>query len=173
MEKNVMSFKEWKEWIESFPMPDPIDWEDAYKHYLQDPHLAAQGEQTEKPSKEFMALLDETSDFTDAKQMAQDCWLFLTNDKMPDEAVVKKEAFLHEVYCAIDLAVQAKQKAIEGEQTGKGKRIEAIAFNNWVSSRHKEGWPKKEDGSMMTCWELYDHFKTTKEYEAYIIHAKM
>jgi hypothetical protein len=48
-------------------------------------------------------------DYTNIEQLAKDVWLFLTNDSMPDEAVIKKEAALHEVAAMITSAVAFNQ----------------------------------------------------------------
>lgn len=41
-------------------------------------------------------------DYNDTKQLVEDLWLFLTSDKMPAKANIKKEAFAHEVGVIID-----------------------------------------------------------------------
>lgn len=50
-----------------------------------------------------MKELNQRVDFTNAEQMAQDAWLFLTNDEMPDKYKIDKKAFLHEVGCMLEL----------------------------------------------------------------------
>lgn len=40
--------------------------------------------------------------FNDTKALVADLWLFLTNDKMPNKAIISKEAFCHEVGVMID-----------------------------------------------------------------------
>jgi hypothetical protein len=47
--------------------------------------------------------LTQRVDFTNAEQMAQDAWLFLTNDEMPNKYKISKKAFLHEVGCMLEL----------------------------------------------------------------------
>lgn len=59
-------------------------------------------------------LLKHKIDFCNYKQMAKNCWLFLTNDKMPKSAEIKKEAFLHEVGVMIEIAASyAKKQSVE------------------------------------------------------------
>lgn len=48
-------------------------------------------------------------DYDNTKQLAEDIWLFLTSDKMPDKATVKKSAFIHEVTTMIDVVRQHEQ----------------------------------------------------------------
>ena len=47
--------------------------------------------------------MDKTN-FTDTKQMAEDCWLFLTDNK--DKSTISKEAFLHEVGAMLESVKQ-------------------------------------------------------------------
>lgn len=53
----------------------------------------------------FQKLLEKKINYSDYKQLAEDCWLFLTNDKMPAKATISKKAFIHEVKIMIELAV--------------------------------------------------------------------
>lgn len=48
---------------------------------------------------------DNPKDYSNFAALAKDCWLFLTTDKMPARANIKKEAFLHEVAAMITTAV--------------------------------------------------------------------
>lgn len=41
-------------------------------------------------------------DYNDTPALVNDLWLFLTNDNMPDKAVIEKEAFFHEVGVMLD-----------------------------------------------------------------------
>lgn len=51
-------------------------------------------------------------DYNDTRQLVEDLWLFLTNEKMPAKAMIKKEAFEHEVGVMIDLVrTYAKEEA--------------------------------------------------------------
>lgn len=50
-------------------------------------------------------------DFSNYTQMAEDCWLFLTDETMPEVATIKKEAFLHEVRAMIESARQHALKS--------------------------------------------------------------
>lgn len=57
-------------------------------------------------------------------------------------------------------------------------RAECIAYNNWVQSLHKTGFPINTDGSIMDCWQLFDYYsKLIKEEgglirDSYVNHAK-
>lgn len=49
---------------------------------------------------------------------------------------------------------------------------ECIAYNNWMDSLHKNGWPKNPNGTSMDCWELYDYYKNVSgKRNAYLNHA--
>lgn len=37
-------------------------------------------------------------------------------------------------------------------------KVECIAYEHYVSSRHMYGFPKSENNSYMDAWELYDHY---------------
>lgn len=54
---------------------------------------------------------DNPIDYSNYEQLAKDCWLFLTNDKLPARANIKKDAFLHEVKVMIETAVLFNQPA--------------------------------------------------------------
>lgn len=41
-------------------------------------------------------------DFGNVEEIANDCWLFLTSDKIPAQSMIKKEAFMHEVGAVIE-----------------------------------------------------------------------
>ena len=42
-------------------------------------------------------ILKKKKDYTNHKKLAEDVWLFLTNEFMPHQAVINKKAFMHEV----------------------------------------------------------------------------
>jgi hypothetical protein len=48
-------------------------------------------------------LLKKKIDYTDHKKLAEDVWLFLTNDKDKERALVNKKAFMHEVKCMLQI----------------------------------------------------------------------
>lgn len=51
-------------------------------------------------------------------------------------------------------------------------RTEAIAYSNWISRCQGFGYPKKENGDYMTCWELYDYFHNhSPKRNAFTTHA--
>lgn len=50
--------------------------------------------------------MTEKIDFTNVEEIANDCWLFLTNDKIPNKAEINKEAFLHEVKAILITAIE-------------------------------------------------------------------
>ena len=49
-------------------------------------------------------------DYTNTEALVSDIWLFLTNQNMPDKAVINKEAFFHEVSVMIDAVRNDAQK---------------------------------------------------------------
>jgi len=70
----------------------------------------------------------------------------------------------------------------EGKRTGRALRIlrsldeakavEAIAYQLWVGSLNKKGFPKNNNGTSMDCWQLYDYFKKSKSIRnSYLRHA--
>jgi hypothetical protein len=66
---------------------------------------------------EFKDLFDgKKVDFTNPTAMAEDCWLFLTNDSMPDVATIKKEAFLHEVEAALRCTIRTVNALLNNVQ---------------------------------------------------------
>jgi hypothetical protein len=52
------------------------------------------------------------------------------------------------------------------------ERIEAIAFNAWLNSLQKKGFPRNENGSWMNVWELYDYWDTKVDKKPFIIYAE-
>ena len=53
---------------------------------------------------------DNPIDYSNYEQLAKDCWLFLTNNKMPARANIKKDAFISEVKIMIESAVLFSNK---------------------------------------------------------------
>lgn len=62
-------------------------------------------------------------------------------------------------------------KSLLANRFNYAKRIEAIAYTNWLSSLSKKGFPKNKNGTMMNCWELYNYWFTCPEKNTYIQHA--
>lgn len=51
-------------------------------------------------------------------------------------------------------------------------KAECIGYRNWVDSLPKNGWPRNENGSMMTCWQLYDFYiHSSNKRDIYYNHA--
>lgn len=113
----------------------------------------------EEIKKQFDDLLGEPIDWSNYEQLAKDCWLFLTNDKMPDNSKISKAAFLHEVKVMIESAVLFEKKK------------EAIAFVEWCDDNYFRSsnsyWYEIEhygkqiydDTPKLTTEQLYDLFK--------------
>jgi hypothetical protein len=55
----------------------------------------------------------EPIDYTNYEQLAEDVWLFLTNDKRPEKATIKKAAFIHEVKVMIETAVLFNKEEVK------------------------------------------------------------
>ena len=57
-------------------------------------------------------------------------------------------------------------------------KYKAIAYNNWVRSLNKTGFPRNSDGTVMNSWQLYDHYVQLKNdqgnhvRDTYTQHAK-
>ena len=49
-------------------------------------------------------------------------------------------------------------KLIGGKLVEDDIRAESIGYSNWVSNCIGFGFPKKEGGHMMNCWELWDYY---------------
>jgi hypothetical protein len=69
----------------------------------QNAHASVARDEEQGVAADTQISLSSPIDFTNAEQMTQDAWLFLTSDKMPEKATVKKEAFDHEVGCMLEL----------------------------------------------------------------------
>lgn len=53
-------------------------------------------------------------------------------------------------------------------------RHENIAYNNWVSSLHKSGFPKNENGTSMNCWQLHDYYTSESgKKNVFVNHSKI
>ncbi len=50
--------------------------------------------------------------------------------------------------------------------------IEIIAYNNWVNSLNKKGFPRNPDGTWMDCWQLYQYYRDNIDNTSFINHAK-
>lgn len=48
----------------------------------------------------------------------------------------------------------------------------SIAFQSWLVSLNKTGYPKKKNGAWMNVSELYDEFERSPKKETFLIHAK-
>jgi len=51
------------------------------------------------------------------------------------------------------------------------RRTESIAYNLWVDSLAKKGFPRNENGTCMDCWQLYDYFYKADNRSIYIQHS--
>lgn len=69
----------------------------------------------------------EKIDYSDFQQLAKDCWLFLTNNKMPERKLITKEVFIEEVSTMIETAV---------------------LFNTKTESPSSDGWIAVKDGNI-------------------------
>lgn len=57
--------------------------------------------------------------FDNPEEMAQNAWLYLTNDTRPAIATIKKEAFLHEVTAMIEIAIEYQKHKSQSNDNGK------------------------------------------------------
>jgi len=57
----------------------------------------------------------------------------------------------------------------EVEELRKDVRVECIAYNNWLTTLNKDGYPKNENGTSMNCWELFDHYSRLEKSEGGLI----
>jgi len=56
-------------------------------------------------------------DYSDYSKLAEDCWLFLTDDSRPEKAEINKKAFIHEVKVMIETAVLFNQSQASSNDT--------------------------------------------------------
>lgn len=99
----------------------------------------------------------EPIDWNNTGQLVQDIWLFLTNDKMPKRATIKREALYHEVGIMIDLVKQFYAKE------------QVLSFRQWMkdqeyvkSERFPDMWYCAKDGyelKYFTYAQIYDKFR--------------
>jgi hypothetical protein len=47
--------------------------------------------------------IDVKINWDDTDKLAKDCWLFLTDDSMPEKKIINKKAFLHEISAMLEL----------------------------------------------------------------------
>jgi hypothetical protein len=74
--------------------------------------------------------------------------------------VVVLHAFIRNEY------VELTEKMLDAPKT------EALAFDFWVGSLNKKGFPMKENGSHMNSWELYNYWNENVDKEPWINHVK-
>lgn len=65
-----------------------------------------------------------------------------------------------------------KDKSVR-ELIDKEKREHAIAYSNWCDHCVGYGFPRKDGGHYMNCWELYDYFNVPEIRTKYIVHANL
>jgi hypothetical protein len=66
---------------------------------------------------------------------------------------------------------QAIKETSINEQLERRVRDESIAYNLWVHSLSKSGFPKKDSGAAMDCWDLWDFYSRNKKRDICIKHA--
>jgi len=66
---------------------------------------------------------------------------------------------------------QALKEPAVIELLERQRRTESIAYNLWVDSLSKNGFPRNENGAWMDCWQLYDYFYKADNRGIYIQHS--